>query len=372
MYARGIAVVLATFVVTGFTYTWVSAQSGTKEAQTAAISDTDDVHTAGRTVHLQDEVTGDVAAAGAEVTIDGPVKGYVISAGRSVTLDGRVGNDVWAAGETVTLDSPVGNNAMLAGRTVNLGRKAVIGHDARLAGNTVTAEGRIERNLDIGAETARIGADIGGTVSARADHVTVLPGAVIRGDLIVRANQPPEISPQAQVMGQVRFEDVTRSRWTAWPGQWLYLFLGLLILGLASLAFAPAWPVRVAATMRVRTWASILSGVFLLIVIPIAIASLAVTLIGIPLAIVMFAFYIATLLLAGVFVSYRTGDWLVERLHRMQTSLWVRMILGVLVISFAMSLPTIGLIVTAIVMILGAGALVLERRSQRMHAHTIA
>ena len=121
-----------------------------------------------------------------------------------------------------------------------------------------------------------------------------------------------------------------------------------------------------------RTWASILSGVFLLIVIPIAIASLAVTLIGIPLAIVMFAFYIATLLLAGVFVSYRTGDWLVERLHRMQTSLWIRMILGVLVISFAMSLPTIGLIVTAIVMILGAGALVLERRSQRMHAHTIA
>jgi hypothetical protein len=56
----------------------------------------------------------------------------------------------------------------------------------------------------------------------------------------------------------------------------------------------------------------------------------------------------------------------------MQTSLWMRMIIGVLVISFAMSLPTIGLIVTAVVMVLGAGALVLERRSQRMHAHTIA
>jgi hypothetical protein len=74
-----------------------------------------------------------------------------MSAGRSVTLDGRVGTDIWAAGETVTVDSPVGNNGMLAGRTVNLGRKAVIGHDARLAGNTVTAEGRVERNLDIGA-----------------------------------------------------------------------------------------------------------------------------------------------------------------------------------------------------------------------------
>ena len=121
--------------------------------------------------------------------------------------------------------------------------------------------------------------------------------------------------------------------------------------------------------MRTHAWASILSGAFMLVVLPIAIASLAVTLIGIPLAIVMFAFYIATLLLAGVFVSYRTGDWLVERLHRMQTSLWVRMILGVLVISFVMSLPTVGLIFTVMVMVVGAGALVLERRSQRMHAH---
>ena len=51
---------------------------------------------------------------------------------------------------------------------------------------------------------------------------------------------------------------------------------------------------------------------------------------------------------------------------------WPTVILGVLVISFGMSLPTVGLVFTAIVMVVGAGALVLERRSQRMHAHTIA
>jgi UDP-3-O-[3-hydroxymyristoyl] glucosamine N-acyltransferase len=76
---------------------------------------------------------------------------------------------------------------MMAGRIVTLGRNAVVGHDARLAGDTVTAEGRIERDLNIGAETARIGADVGGAVRARAGRVSVLPGAVIRRDLIVRA-----------------------------------------------------------------------------------------------------------------------------------------------------------------------------------------
>ena len=124
--------------------------------------------------------------------------------------------------------------------------------------------------------------------------------------------------------------------------------------------------------MRTRTWASILSGLFVLVVIPIAAGALAVTVVGIPLAIVLFAFYIATLLLAGVFVSYRTGDWLMERFHRLQSSVWVRMIVGVLIVSIGISLPMIGLIVTAIVVIVGAGALTLERRSQRVHAHSIA
>ena len=326
----------------------------------------DDILTAGRTVHLQREIDGDVAAAGAEVTIEGPVRGYVMSAGRSVTLDGRVGNDVWAAGETVTVDSAVGNNAMLAGRVVSLGPNASIGHDARLAGNTVTAEGRIDRDLNIGAETARIGGEIGGAVRARADRVMVLPGAVIRGDLVVRASEPPEIAPDAQVLGQVRFEDANEGRWLTWPAQWMLIFLGLLILGLTATAFAPAWPPRVADTLRARTLASVLSGVVVLIVIPLAVGALAVTIIGIPLAIVMLAFYVAMLLLAAVFVSYTTGEWLTARLHLMRSSPWVRLIVGVLVISLLMSLPTVGFAITAIVLIVGMGALVLERRSQRV------
>ncbi len=373
MYAQKMRILLALVLVC--VYSWGDgAKAQPKDTATSTEAEDrvdDDVLTAGQIVHLKSEVTGDVAAAGAEVTIDGPVHGYVMSAGRSVTLDGRVGNDVWAAGETVTVDSAVGNNAMLAGRIVSLGPNAVIGHDARLAGNTVTSEGRIDRDLDIGAATARIGGDIGGAVRARADRVTVLPGAVIRGDLVVRASEPPAISPDAQVLGQVRFEDADQGRWLTWPGQWLLIFLGLLILGVTATAFAPAWPARVADTMRARTLASILSGLLTLIVIPLAVVALAVTIIGIPLAIVMFAFYVAMLLLAAVFVSYTAGEWLTARLHVMRSSLWARLILGVLVVSLLMSLPMIGSVATAIVLIVGMGALVLERRSQRV-LHPIA
>ena len=366
---------LAVVVVLVSGYAWVAAQQSepaiARVPVNAERADSDDLLTTGRSVHVEDEIMGDVAAAGADVTIDGRVNGYVMGAGRTVTLDGPVGNDVWAAGETVTLDSTIGNNAMMAGRIVKLGRNAVVGHDARLAGNTVTAEGRIERDLNIGAATARIGADVGGTVRARADRVSVLPGAVIRGDLVVRANEPPDISPEAQVLGQVRYEDADSGRWLSWPGKWLFSFLALLILGVTAMAFAPTWPERVADTMRARTWGSVLNGLIVLVVIPLAVAALAITIIGIPLAIVLIAFYVATLLLAAIFVSYRTGDWLVARLHRVRASTWVRMILGVLVISLAISLPMVGMVFAAIVLIIGAGALVLERRSSRV-LHPIA
>ena len=372
MSSKPMAIVLVGVLCYG--YAWVASTQAQSSANTPVVASDridDDILTAGRFVHLQNEVAGDVAAAGADVTIDGPVQGYVMSAGRSVTVDGRVGNDVWAAGETVTVDSAVGNNAMLAGRVVNLRRSSVIGHDARLAGSEVTAEGRIERDLSIGADTARIGGEVGGVVRARADRVSILPGAVIRGDLVVRASEPPEISPDAQVLGQVRFEDADEGRWLAWPGQWLLLFLALSILAVAAMSFAPAWPARVAGTLRARTLASILSGLLVLLVIPLAVGLLAVTIIGIPLAILMLAFYVAMLLLAGVFVSYSTGEWLTARVHWMRSSVWVRMLLGVLVISLGMSLPIVGFIITAIVLTIGMGALVLERRSQRV-LHPIA
>src|SRR5262245_63000561 len=111
MVTKHVAAVSATILLLiGFTDIAASQTVSRADVQRTA----DDVHVAGRIVHVQDEVNGDVAAAGAEVTIDGPVNGYVMTAGRAVAIEGRVGNDVWAAGETVTVDNAIGNNAMLA------------------------------------------------------------------------------------------------------------------------------------------------------------------------------------------------------------------------------------------------------------------
>jgi hypothetical protein len=363
----GIAFAALTALVVG--YAWVSAEPEDSPPDTPApvvgvAAPGDDLVTAGSTIRVMNEVTGDVAAAGNDVTIDAPVDGYVMSAGRRVTLVGKIGNDLWAAGETVNIESPIANNAMVAGRTVHVRSNAVIGHDAHLAGNDVTAEGRVERNLTIGAGgTARINANVGGVVTARATRVSVMPDSVIHGDLYVKAAQPPDVSPRARVMGQIHYErTIDTETWFMWPHRWIISGVALMILGLAAVWFSPSWAAHVAATMRTRVGASILSGIAAIIIIPVAVAMLAVTVIGFPLAVVLTAIYILVLALSSVFVAYRTGEWV---LHRLWSSRWAFMILGVAIVSAGMSLPNFGWAIGLLVVITGAGALVLERGGRR-------
>lgn len=323
----------------------------------------DDLMTAASELHVQAEVKGDLAAAGGRITIDGPIDGYVMSAARFVTLDGRVGNDLWAAGEEVAVNSTVSNNAMLAGRDVVVGKEAIVGNDARLAGSTVTMEGRVERNLRVGADTARIGGYVGGDVRAQAREVTILPNAVIDGDLVVRANVPPTISEGARVLGETRFEQLPPRRWFSGPMFWGGALLALLLLGFAALAVSSAWPARVAATLRARPTRSAVTGIAVLLLTPLVVGVLAVTVIGIPLALVLLSLYVAVLLLSVVMVAYRVGSWSLDRLHRPTASSWARMTVGVLLLSLAMSIPFAGWALAVVVLIAGTGALVLERRA---------
>jgi cytoskeletal protein CcmA (bactofilin family) len=360
---------VCTLVVSTVASSSLAARSDSSEPQTAVTDDVvqDDLLTAGRTVRVGAEVEGDVAVAGSDVTVSAPVKGYVMSAGRTVSVEAPVGNDLWAAGERVDIAGPVGNNAMIAGQTVRLQPGATVGHDARLAGGEVRSEGRIAHDLTISAGRAEIGGDIGGAVNASARQVTVLPDAVVRGDLIVRAPEPPVISPGAQVMGNVDYQRTAGGRWwLAWPVLFGCLFLSLLALNLIGLYVAPTLFSRVAETLRTRPLRSLLAGVVVLIAVPIVIAILLITVIGIPLAVILTAAYVIALVLSAAFVSYRIGLWVFDRLHRTGVSRWAAMLVGALLVSLAISLPMVGGLIALAVVLIGAGALAVEWRDRRL------
>lgn len=325
----------------------------------------DDLLAAGQHVELGAAVQGDVALAGADVRIEQAVRGYLLAAGKNVEINGPIQNDLWAAGETIRINAPIGDNGMLAGRRVEIHSNSAVRGDARIAGDTVVIEAPIEGHLDVAARTARLSSTVNGSVQARVQRLTILPSAVIQGDLTVNGPYAPEISPEARILGKVHFNQVAaRSQWS-WLWWWVFSATTLLVLGLAALLFSPSWASHVAETIRLRPGASALTGLLGVLLVPVLFGLLLVTVIGIPLAIVLFALYLVALLLSGVFVAYHVGTWLLDALHRQHASRWLRMVAGVFLVSLLVSLPWIGGIAQLIVLLLGFGALVLERRTSR-------
>lgn len=372
-----IVIVIAAIVIVGALF-WFNALRGSGQGDDVAIlqesSIEGDLMSAGRNVMVQTQIPGDLAVAGSNVNVAGMVNGYLLAAGSEVSVNAPVGNDLWAAGARVEVNAPVADSARLAGNTVILHPQATIGRDASIAGNSIQVLGRVQRNLRVAAAEASLASEIGGSVEARAGNLKLLPGAVIHGDLLVIGPAPPEIAPEAKVLGRVQHQrEEASSGWsvTGFLGQWVFIFLALVVLGAATIALAALWPERIVAQMKRRPGLALLAGLAVLILIPITCVVLALTVIGIPLSILLLALYVVALLLAGVFVSYLVGGFLLRLLNRPQKSPYAALAAGALLTGLLVSLPFIGWLFQLLVLLIGVGALVLERKDA-WHGQTAA
>jgi hypothetical protein len=369
---RTICILLAAVAFTG----WLATASATERltGQSATLPRTrtvaDDLIAASGTLLIEGVVEGDVVAAGGDVTLSGAVQGDVLAAGGNVVVSGPVGDDVRAAGGSVIIGGSVRDNVALAGGNVVLQPGATVGRDASLAGGSVRTQGKVGRNLSICAGEAVITGEVGGSVEARVQRLKLLPGAVVRGNLIVYSTKPAEISPEARVLGSVDHRAIpvpprqgSRFSWVGWLMQFAWIF----VIGAAVLAFSRRWMEGVMETLIHRPGMSILAGFVGLLLVPLVSVLLLVTVIGLPLGFILLALYLVALCLACAFVSYLLGSALLTTLRRTPASPFVRLLVGALLVSAAICLPVVGWLFQLIVLVVGFGGLALERRERWLH-----
>jgi hypothetical protein len=380
MKIKVITILLAIFIIGGgfFSLSPVKPAAQSAEANETeksvqpakAAAPAEDLFSAGHNVEVKsDHSVGDAAVAGANVRVAGKVTGYALLAGANVSVDAPVGNDLWAAGANVSVNAPVGDNVTLAGSSVILAPEASVGRDARIAANLVELKGRIYRNLNLTAADAQIFSEINGNVTANVEKLTLNPGAIVRGDLIVRSPNEPVISPEAKVLGRVEYHRVesggaqgSASPAGGWFGSWFLSFLWLTILGLLAVWFSSVWTRRVADVVKQQTWKSLLTGFIAALVVPVGFLILLVTVVGLPLAFLLGALATVAFMFSGVFISYLVGDWALRQAHRWENSDWLKIVFGTLIVTIVMSLPWVGWLVKLAVIFFGAGAFLLERR----------
>jgi len=297
----------------------------------------DDLQAFAGTVIVRGTVNGDLTAVTGNVFVDGEVNGNLQAFSGNVRINGTVTGDV----------SATGGNVFLA------------------------RDGRVGGQFQAGAGNVVVEGEVGGDARLGASTITVGPTAAIDGDLAYDGNLT--LSEEAQIGGEVRQEDDLGAGGQGplvpgWVG-WAYGLLANLLLGAVVLLIFPAFSTRLtdrAASDPLRSGGA---GLLALVGIPILLALLFVSLVGIPLGLIGMLVYGLLLWLGYVYGSFAVGSRLLSLADA--GSRWLALFVGLLAVSVVGLVPILGGLVQFLVLLLGLGALALGLRN-RYRGHRTA
>jgi hypothetical protein len=276
----------------------------------------DDVFASGGTVDVNAPVDS-LIAAGGTINVNAPVKGDVIAAGGTINVNSDIGGKLVAAGGTINVHNGIGTNAVLAGGSVNLGQGATIGRDALISGGRVSNAGTIAGNLTVRART--------------------FENTGTAGDLNVELSKPrEEFSRIFSIFG-------------------IIFTIGMLILGLVLLHFAPGHFMAVEEEVRKSALVKTVAGFFAIIVSLVVLILISVTIVLLPIALLLWMAFFAGLLLSTLFVSLALGRILALKV-KWEAPPWQMFLLGFVILNIASRIPVAGIIVLGISASLGFAA----------------
>lgn len=321
-----------------------------------APGDDEETRTGGVVTVAQGEtVDGSLQAAAGTVLVAGTVDGNLEAVGGTVLISGTVTGNVQAVAGSVTIEGTVEGDVDAFGGSVVVRDGGRIGGSLEAAAGSVRLDGDVAGNARLGAEAVVLGptAVVGGTVEYDADRYTTEPGATVRGptirndDLTFTVGSPfgvgspdflrPTVSPLAAVG---------------------YPFLANLLLGVCLLVLVPRFSANVVTVGEDEPLTSGGVGLVTVVAVPLLLALLLFTIVGIPLSFVGFAGYLFALWVGQVYGGYLLGTVALDAAG--VRSHWVALGLGLAVLALLSLLPLgVGGVLQAIATLVGLGALVI-------------
>lgn len=276
----------------------------------------DDVVATGGMINVNAPVNS-LIAMGGTINLNAPVKGDVIAAGGTINVNSDIGGKLVAAGGTVNINKGIGTNAVLAGGNVHIGQDAAIARDAMIFGGRVSNAGDIEGNLTVKART--------------------FENTGTAGHLNVELSEPRDTFSRIFTIFGIIFT------------------IGMLILGLLLLHFAPGHFMAVEEEVRKSALVKTVGGFFAIIVSLIVLILISVTIVLLPVALLLWMAFFAGLLLSTLFVSLALGRFLVRK-AKWEAPSWQMFLLGFVILNVASRIPVAGIIVLGISVSLGFAA----------------
>jgi len=249
------------------------------------------------------------------VTPSGTINDTLFVMGNKIQVDATVNGDLFVMGKDIVINGPVTGNVFSMGQSLTLN-------------NTVDKD-----------------------VFALGKSLTLSSEATIKQNLFVRAEELTNVHDNLAIMGEKNVASIDQA---GDPTVGILGTLSLLLTGIVALKLLPKTFERV-LNAGTKDWGkSLLFGVIAVILTPVVIVILGATAIGIPLAIVGVFAYIAMIYFSTITAGYILGKLLLKN----KTHSLVALLLGVVLIQLAKTIPQITAIVSIVVLFYGAGVLV--------------
>ncbi|MEK9156049.1 MAG: hypothetical protein AAB360_01970 [Patescibacteria group bacterium] len=319
---------------------------------------------AGNTINIDGAINNDLVAAGSAINIDGTVNQSTLIAGNTINQSGAVSQNARYAGNNVTISGQVGQDLVAAGRTVNVRRDAAVAGDAMIAGNAISIDGRIGNTLYLSGENVRIDGRIGGDVVAKSvGRLEIGPDAQIGGNLRYSSEQEAVIAGAAEIGGEIEFDRISQPAKQFAPVATATNLLSSFLLLIALVYLLPRFSRNVrenAYRNKANSFlANLGTGFILLLLSPLAIITLAISVIGARLALLVGVIYLLLLVLAASYSVILAGDLIIRTFVRDQHNKkpWLITVTGLLAAFVASLIPLVGWLAIFVFFLAALGAL---------------
>ena len=336
----------------------------------------DSIVVSAESVRIDGVVDGDLFVFAERLIVRGEIRGNLFAGVRNIELAGKLGGSMYAVARRVNVDGQVTRNIVTASDQYILDDDGRIGGDAFHFGDSVTVQGSVARDLYGIGDWVELGGTVGRNLDTFGDRTTLLAGARVGGDFRARLprGKQAQIAPAAQVAGETTSEEISHDHGMRFleRGFWIAMVLHL------AAAFAVGAVLRVLAPSLLSSQLAT-SGAFFralglgfvgVLVTPVAVAALALTVVGIPLALMGGALYLSALYGSTVVVAALIGRALLAgrddgdaSAEDGGTGSLMSLLLGVLVVVAAIHLPFLGPLCAIVIVLTGLGLLVQQAQA---------
>lgn len=325
----------------------------------------------GSNININTNIAGDVFCMGQNVIIRGNVAGDVICLAQSLTIDGGVVDGaVRSATQLLNLNSTVGGNITAVAQTALFSPTSSVSGEVSLAAGDARLDGTILGLMSGNFKNLNINGSLHRNTSVVAQNLTFGPGAQIENNFMYTSdNEASQANGRFAGKLERRIPDKKisnnseKSNSKAWKGVIMigkFVAIGAnLIMGVLLLALLPRFSSKVLAVMEKKTGSTILWGFFSTIVFPIALVMLFFTLIGIPFALLGFLMFMILMGVGRIYTALLVGTRILNLDTQVQGGkMYGALVLGVILMWLAFSIPFFGWLISAVSLWLGFGGII--------------